>query len=61
MLSPLGGLFFFSPSTGSPFITFIFLSSLETPGFDPCQGPINEQDGLLLSSGKAILMILFQR
>lgn len=41
-------------------LQLFFLSSLETSGFDHSQGPINEQDGLFMSSGKAILMMLFQ-
>lgn len=44
----------------SLFIIIIRLSSLETSGFDHCQGPINEQDGLFMFSRKVILMIIFQ-
>ena len=54
---------FFSHSTRSEqgaffflFIATIFLSSLETSGFDHCQEPINEQDRLLMFSGKAIFI-----
>lgn len=43
----------------SLFITIIFLSHLATSGFGHCQRLINEQDGLFMSSRKAVLMSLF--
>lgn len=44
----------------SLFITIIFLLFLETPGFDHCQGLINEKDGISMSSENAIFITSFQ-